>query len=230
MAGAAADANDVDDGEDDVLGGDAGRELAVDLDGHRLLGGLGQGLGGEHVLDLGGADAEGEGAEGAVGGGMAVATDDGHSGLTEALLGADDVDDALAGVVDVVKGHLELGAIGAQGLDLLDGEGVVPGAVAPLGGDVVVDGGEGAVGAADGASGEAQGLEGLGGGDLVDEVKVDVKEVGEAFLAANEVLFPDLLGDGRHRLPRAATRCGPAAGAILPRRGESRTLVAAERA
>ena len=36
-------------------------------------------LGGEHVLDLGGADAVGERAEGTVGRGMAVAADDGHA-------------------------------------------------------------------------------------------------------------------------------------------------------
>ena len=64
---------------------------------------LGQGLGGEHVLDLAGADAEGQGAERAVGGGVAVAADDGHARLGEALLGADDVDDALAGVAHRVQ-------------------------------------------------------------------------------------------------------------------------------
>ena len=204
VAGAAAHADGVDDGEDDVLGGDAGGEFPVDLNGHGALGGLGEGLGGEHVLDLGGADADGERAEGAVGGGVAIAADDGHAGLAEALLGADHVNDALAGIVDVEERHLELGAVGAQGLHLLDGEEVVPGPIAALGGDVVIDGGEGAVGAADGAPGEPQGLEGLGRGDLVDEVEIDVEEVGEAFLAANEVLFPDLLGGGRHRFPQAA--------------------------
>jgi hypothetical protein len=48
------------------------------------------------MLDLRGADAEGQRAEGAVGRGVAVAADDGHAGQGEALLRADDVDDALA--------------------------------------------------------------------------------------------------------------------------------------
>ena len=72
--------------------------VALDLDGHGGGPHLGQGLGGEHVLDLGGADAEGERAEGAVGRGVAVAADDGHARLGQAQLGPDDVDDALVGV------------------------------------------------------------------------------------------------------------------------------------
>ena len=78
--------------------------VAVDGDGHGARPALGQGLGGEHVLDLAGADAEGQRAEGAVGGGVAVAADDGHARLGEALLGPDDVDDALAGVAHRVAG------------------------------------------------------------------------------------------------------------------------------
>ena len=50
------------------------------------------------MLDLGGPDAEGERAEGAVGRGVAVAADDGRARLGQALLGPDDVDDALAHV------------------------------------------------------------------------------------------------------------------------------------
>ena len=44
------------------------------------------------------ADAVRERAEGAVRRGVAVAADDGHAGQREALLGADDVDDALPAV------------------------------------------------------------------------------------------------------------------------------------
>ena len=54
------------------------------------------------MLDLGGADAVGQRAEGAVRRGVAVAADDGRARQREALLGADDVDDALALVELVV--------------------------------------------------------------------------------------------------------------------------------
>ena len=48
------------------------------------------------MLDLGGADAVGERAEGAVGRGVAVAANKRGAGQRETLLGPDDVDDALA--------------------------------------------------------------------------------------------------------------------------------------
>ena len=64
------------DGEHYVLGRDAGRQIAVDVDAHPLRSGLRQGLGGEHVLDLAGADVEGQRPEGAVGGRVAVAAHD----------------------------------------------------------------------------------------------------------------------------------------------------------
>ena len=61
-----------------------GRQLAVDGDRHLLRPVLRQRLGGQHVLDLAGADAERQRAEGAVGGGVAVAADDRHAGLGQA--------------------------------------------------------------------------------------------------------------------------------------------------
>ena len=67
----AAGADLRDDGEDQVLGGDALGQFAVDGDGHGLERAMRQRLGGQHVLDLAGADAEGQRAEGAVGGGVA---------------------------------------------------------------------------------------------------------------------------------------------------------------
>ncbi len=99
MAGAAGRADLADDGEDDVLGGDAVRQLAIDLDQHVLGLFLDQRLGRQHVLDLGRADAVGQRAERAMGRGVAVAADDRHARQREALLRSDDVDDALALVV-----------------------------------------------------------------------------------------------------------------------------------
>ena len=67
VAGCAVGADLADDGEDDVLGGDAAGQLAFDGDAEGLRLGLRQGLRGEHMLDFAGADAEGQRAEGAVG-------------------------------------------------------------------------------------------------------------------------------------------------------------------
>ena len=116
---------------------------------HPLRTALGQRLGGEHVLDLARADAEGERAERAVGGRVRVAADDGHARQGAALLRADDVDDALVGVAHREVRDAELGGVLAQHLDLPGGDRVGDRLVDVGGRDVVVLGGDGEVGAAD---------------------------------------------------------------------------------
>ena len=173
-------------------------ERALDVDAEGVGLGLGEGLRGEDVLDLGGADAEGERAEGAVGGGVRVAADDGHAGLGEAKLGADDVDDALRGRLHVEELDAEFGAVAAEGFDLAQGglvddvEAVGDGG----GGDVVVYRGDGAVGTADLAVGETEAVECLGRGDLVDELEIDVEERGLACGLGDEMLLPDFFEEG----------------------------------
>ncbi len=121
MAGAARGADLADDGEDDVLCGHAVRQLAVDVEAHVLRLGLDQRLRRQHVLDLGGADAVRERAERAVRRGVAVTADDGRAGQREALLGADDVDDALPRVELVVVLDAEMRGVVGERLDLLGG-------------------------------------------------------------------------------------------------------------
>jgi hypothetical protein len=67
-----------------------------------------EGLCGEDVLHLARADAKGEGTEGAMGRRVAVAADDGGAGKGEALLGANDVDDALPLVTEAKVCDTEL--------------------------------------------------------------------------------------------------------------------------
>ncbi len=124
-----------------------------DAEGFGLV--LREGLGGHDVLDFAGADAEGESAEGSVGAGVRVAADDGHAGLGEAELGADHVDDALLGVLDVVELDAEVGAVLAQCVDLRVGDlvGDDEAVVDAGGGDVVVDGGDVTLGMAERAVG-----------------------------------------------------------------------------
>ena len=180
---------------------------------------LGERLGGEHVLDLAGADAEGQRAEGAVGGGVAVAADDRHARQRAALLGADHVDDALVRVAHAVVRDAELGGVGGEHLELLGRDRVGDRLVDVLGGHVVVGGGHGEVGAADAAAGQPDAVEGLGAGDLVDEVEVDVEQVGLAGCAAHHVAVPHLLGERLGHAPvspvsgrigQAAQRCAAA--------------------
>ena len=56
----------------------------------------------------------------------------------------------------------------------------------------VVDRGEGQIRSANRPSVQPQRVEGLGGGDLVDQMEVRVEQVGFAFHRANQMLVPDL--------------------------------------
>jgi hypothetical protein len=104
------------------------------------------------------------------------------------------VDDALVGMAHAETGDAELVAVGPQDLHLPGRDGVGDRLVEPGGGDVVVHGGDGEVGPADRAARQAQTLEGLGRGDLVHEVEVDVEQVGLAVrTGADDVAVPDLL-------------------------------------
>src|SRR5204863_9468280 len=108
---------------------------------------LGPALRRQAMLDLAGADAEGEGAEGSVGGGVRVATDNRHAGLRDAELGADDVHDALAIGPQRVDRDAELLAVALKRLDLQARQLVadVDRGGGAVGGDVVVGGGQRAV-------------------------------------------------------------------------------------
>ena len=196
---AAVDADAADDAEDDIFSHDAVGELSVDPDFHSLGLELAEGLGSEDVFDFGGADAEGETAQSAVGGGVAVAADDGFAGEGVAQIGADDMDDALVGTVAVVKGDAEVAGVFGQGVELAfgnfvgDGQGQVPS------GGVVVHGADGEVGAADATASQAEAIEGLGSGNFVDEVEVNVKDGGLARLLVNHMGVPDFLEHGLWR-------------------------------
>src|SRR3990172_11016759 len=98
------------------------------------------------MRDLGGADAEGEGPEGAVGRGVAVAADDEQTRLGETLLRPDHMHDALARVIEPEHGDLMISAVLEEGIDLLLREWVAYPQRAPGGGDSVVHRGHGEIG------------------------------------------------------------------------------------
>src|SRR5262249_21270315 len=151
VAGRAADADLADDAEDEILGGDAARQLAVAADLHRLRPRLRHRLSRQDVLDLGRTDAERERAERAVGRRVRVATDDRHAGLGEPELRPFHVDDALARAADVVERDAELFAVAAERLELRTADLVLDRLLgAPrVGWHVVIGGRDGEVGAAD---------------------------------------------------------------------------------
>ncbi len=171
-----------------------GLSVPVDVDLVGLQRALQQGLRGQHHLHLAGADAEGEGPEGAVRGGVRVTADDGHARLRQPQFRADDVHDALPVRAEGVQRDAELPAVARElgqleaGLLVEDGQGAVVGRRA------VVRGGDGALRVAHGQAAASKTFEGLWAGDLVDELEVDSEDRGSPGLLEDDVVVPDLSG------------------------------------
>ena len=214
VAGGARGADAGDEAEDQVLGGDARGQAAVHLDREGLRLALQQALGGQDVADLAGADPEGQCPERAVGRGVAVAADDGEAGLGQAQLGPDHVDDALAVAAHGEEPDPEVAAVPLEGSDLLRGRALGGSAAtsgAEPGGDRVVHGGDGAIGPAHPEATLAQQGEGLGRGDLVDEVEVDVEDRGRILGGRrHEVRLPELVEERPRSLAHAVASMGAA--------------------
>ena len=115
------------------------------------------------MLDLAGADPEGQRSEGANG---VDVWESPHttvmSRLREAQLRADGVNDALIGVAQGMQAHAELGAVRTQCLDLSAAGDIGDGQVDVERGGVVVLGGQSQVRAANSTARQTQPLEGLG--------------------------------------------------------------------
>ena len=184
----------------------------------------------QHVLDLAGADAVRQRAEGAVGRGVRVAADDRHAGQRGALLRADHVDDALALVVHLELGDAEAVAVGVERVDLQARDRVGDAVRAVGGRHVVVAHRQVRRQAPDLAAGQLEPLEGLRAGHLVHQVAVDVEHRGAVVLGVDDVLVPDLVvqrashgrpwrekSQSRHFRTCRPTRPAPA----RPRDGES---------
>src|SRR3546814_7673020 len=89
-------------------------DLPLDADPNIARLALADGLGREHMLDLRRTDPEREGAERAVGRGMAVAADDRHSRLRTSLFRADDMDDAAPPIAHRERLDPETTRVGGQ--------------------------------------------------------------------------------------------------------------------
>ncbi len=73
--------------KNDVFGGDAFGELAIDLDEHVLGALLEERLCSQHMLDLGSANTKGKSTKGTVGGSVRVTADDGGAGSVKPCSG-----------------------------------------------------------------------------------------------------------------------------------------------
>jgi hypothetical protein len=147
----------------------------------------------QHVLDFRRADAVGECAEGAVGRGVAIAADKGRARQREALLGPDDVDDALALVELVEIFEPEQLSVLGEIRDLRRAFRIRVGQVAIGGRYIVVDHAESLLRRAHLAASEAQSLECLRARYLVHEMAIDVDETGPVRLLVHQMVVPDLV-------------------------------------
>ena len=175
---------------------------------------------GHHVLDLGGADAEGQRAECAMRGGVRVAADDGHARLGGAKLGADHMHDALACVLHIEELDAKLRAIAAQRIHLARGDliGDDQAILRACGWDVVVHGGDMPVWPAQFASRQAQTIEGLRRCDFMHQMKVDINQRRFARRLGDDVLLPDLLKERLWRFLGLGHRFGSFATDVVARR------------
>ena len=150
------------------------------------------------MLHLRRTDAKGQRAQRAVGGGMAVAANDGRAGQRQAQLRPDDVHDALTDIHDGNVGDAEFGDVLLQGLHLdaavffLD----VSGNARSDGGDVVVGHRDRQVRAAQLAAGQAQAFERLRAGHLMQQMPVDIKDAGAIRQSLDDVAVPYLVEKG----------------------------------
>ena len=174
-----------------------GLQRAVHAHFEGLRRALQQALRGQHVLDFAGADAEGQRAERAVRGRVAVAADHGHARLREAQLGPDDVHDALLVAVHAeaagCRTRLQFVSSCATCFAAI---GSTIGSDAVGGGNAVVGGGDGQIGPAHFEAALAQALEGLRRGDFVHQVQVDVEQRGRAGLLRGRRGVPEFFDDG----------------------------------
>ena len=179
--------------EDDILGVDAGLERAIDLDAPHLEPAHRQRLGGQHVAHLAGADAEGDGAEGAVGRGMAVTAGHRHARLGQAHLGGDDVHHALLARTRLEQADAIVAAVALDGDHHVLRQAIGVGAGLVLGRDDVVHSGDRAFGERHAQALVAQVGERLRAGDLMDHVQAD-EELGlTARQIADGMQVPDFV-------------------------------------
>ena len=155
--------------------------------------GLEDALTGKDHFDLAGANTKGNGSKGTVGGGVAIAADDGHAGLGDSELRSDDVHDAMPFVAQTVHGDFVPLTIGGEGLNLLAGEFLADWQVLLDGRHVVVGCCHCILRTEDGQSAVFQSRKCYRTGNLGDEMSVVLKHKGACFVLNQHMGIPDLV-------------------------------------
>src|SRR6185437_661432 len=143
------------------------------------------------MLDLAGADTEGERAERSMSGRVTVAANDRHAGLREPLFRANDVDDALLVAVETEARNAKLAAIRFELFDLRGGDFIEDRQRARRGRRAVIGRAEGQIGTADLEAALAQAIEGLGRRHFMHKVTIDVDQGWRAGILGAAMVIPN---------------------------------------
>ena len=198
MSCSATDTDLADDGENDILGRNAGLQPAANVNRKRLRLALQQTLCREHMSDFGRTYAERKRAECTVGACMAVATDDCLAWLGGPEFRSDHVHDATIVAVEAEQLQPEVAAVVLHFHHLIGGVFADNGQILEIsdrrGRSGVVHGAERQIGPAHGQAFFAQQCERLWCRYFMNQVQVDIKDcrrIGRLF--HYDVVRPDLL-------------------------------------
>ena len=192
VAGSAGSRDQGNDVQDNVFGKHPFVEIAFHIDAHQFGFGLQQALGGQHHFHFAGTDAEGDGTEGAVCRGMAIATYHGHTRLGDAQFGADHMNDTLKRMTEPIKFDAEVSAVFFEGIYLFAGEFLANGQVLIDGWYVMIGCGHHLLGAEHVKTAFGESFKSLGGGNFMNEVFVDIQYRWSPFNGGHQMFFPDL--------------------------------------
>ena len=103
------------------------------------------------------------------------------------------MDDALAWTMEIVEGYVEFVTVSGQRFHLNDGDLIGARSRSLPGGDVVVHRRHGQIGPSHGPSVDTKPFERLRGGDLMDEVHIDVQQIRLARRTVDDMGLPDLV-------------------------------------
>ncbi len=145
------------------------------------------------MLDLAGADADAERAEAADRRGMAVAAGEDAPGQREAEFGRDDMDDALARIVDAEMLDAAGIGVGAHQRHQLAPARIAVLVAAGTGRDDMILGRDGEFGVANRAVGALQPGKGDGAGGFLQHMAIDEDEVTAIVEPRHEMGIPDLV-------------------------------------
>jgi hypothetical protein len=138
--------------------------------------------------------------------GVAIAAYQGDARQREALLRPDDMDDAVARIIDFEQLDAEIGTVPSQGIDLKLR--VFRNVFIQVGGDIVIDHRQGEFRTPDFPARHAQPFERLRARHLMNDMSVDIEQAGAVLLLIDQMRFPNFIEKraGRCHVPSSSLK------------------------